>query len=210
MAGKRQFIDMTGKRFGYLTVLRQDGRYKNGRLLWMCRCDCGKEWRVEGTNLRRGQVKGCGCQKGGKVIHGRSGDPVHYIWVQMRQRCENRNSPSYGRYGGRGIRVCPRWERFENFLDDMGDRPSPKHSIDRIDNNGDYCPENCRWATKIEQANNTSTNRFIDTPIGPMTVANAARMLGITINAMQQRMANWPEEDWLLEKRQGRRRCTTS
>lgn len=88
--------------------------------------------------------------------------PEYRVWKEMRRRCNNENRPEYQRYGGRGIRVCERWDSFENFLEDIGKRPSGNHSIDRVDNNGDYRPSNCRWSTKKEQALNRRTNRLIE------------------------------------------------
>ena len=211
MAGKKPYKDMTGRQFGRLKVIRRDGTYKNTRqALWLCRCDCGNTARVPGNSLRRGLSQSCGCLKGGVVRHGRAGDPIHNIWLSMRQRCSNPSGAAYGRYGGRGIRVCKRWQVFENFLKDMGERPSPDMTIERINNDGNYCPSNCRWASRQDQANNTRRNKWLNTTDGPMTVAQAARRVGIRYGAMVHRIkAGWPDKDLLLPKRQGRRASTT-
>jgi hypothetical protein len=105
----------------------------------------------------------------------------HDAWRGMLARCRNPRHPSYKNYGGRGITACERWNSFENFLDDMGKRPSPKHSLDRIDNNGNYEPGNCRWATRREQANNTRMNRFVTFDGRTMTLAQWARETGIHV-----------------------------
>lgn len=166
-------IDMTGERFGRLVVVRR-AETAHGGSFWFCRCDCGRERKVYRGNLRRGFTQSCGCLRNERVglansKHGHCRVVLpnrqtseYSSWCAMVQRCENPDNAAYNRYGGRGITVCRRWRQgegglsgFECFLADMGPRPTPSHSVDRYpDNDGGYQPNNCRWATKSQQALN--------------------------------------------------------
>lgn len=159
--------DLTGQRFGMLTAIKTVGVTGiNRRRVWLVLCDCGKAKKTAVSNLVDGKARSCGCLKD-KIhtdrlkTHGAFGTPEYRTWAGMLSRCRNKASKAYRHYGFRGIKVCSRWLRFENFLKDMGKRPSLKFSLDRINNNGDYEPNNCRWATAKQQVNNRRTKEEI-------------------------------------------------
>jgi hypothetical protein len=135
-----------------------------------------------------------------KARHGLADTPIHKTWVQMRGRCLNKNSPDYPYYGGRGISVCERWNIFENFYADMGEKPSPKSTIDRIDVNGNYEPGNCRWASRAMQSKNTRRCRFIEFNGQRMIIADWARQLGIGHQTLRERLEKWPLERALTQQ----------
>lgn len=148
--------DLTGQRFGYLTVI-QLTKQKPGRTHWLCRCDCGNATTVESDGLKRGSIRSCGCLQKATAhqvhtTHGLSDSPEYRTWNGMINRCDHPSQASYPRYGGRGIQVCDRWRSFENFYADMG--PSHGLSIERRDNDGDYEPNNCYWADRTTQSLN--------------------------------------------------------
>lgn len=152
-----KIIELTGQTFGRWTVLKRDG-IKNGGKAWICRCDCGTIAIIRGNSLRTGTSKSCGCLQRDIVSkiatkHGMHNSREMNSWKSMIQRCTNPNCTTYEDYGGRGISICKRWKKFENFYEDMGERPL-YHSLERIDNNGDYGPDNCKWATQSEQSRN--------------------------------------------------------
>lgn len=157
--------DISGQTFGRLTARYPYGINSQRHATWYCVCSCGREGVFSGPSLRSGNTKSCGCashelletrnHKHGQCKRGERASE-NAIWSAMKQRCSNPNNRDYRLYGGRGISVCDRWlESFDNFMADMGNRPSPAHSIDRIDNDGNYEPSNCRWATKSVQNRNT-------------------------------------------------------
>ena len=166
MAKQRE--DITGEEFGRLTALRFDETKDSRRSYWICQCSCGNIKSVRLNSLRSGHTTSCGCwhkeYERASYKHGLTGEPEYAIWVAMNGRCSNFFNPIYRRYGGRGIKVCDRWKSedgFTNFHTDMGSRPSDEYSLERIDNDGNFEPGNCKWATKIEQARNNSRKHLI-------------------------------------------------
>lgn len=157
---KKVKIQMIGKKFGKLLVLGRAKDGNRGEVKWICACDCGEKAEIRGMHLRNGKTKSCGCLTVKKTInrmtkHGMARTPEYTAWKNMKRRCYAPGSTNYKNWGGRGIAVCDSWlKSFDNFYKDMGDRPSPSHSLDRIDNNGDYNKSNCRWATPDEQSVN--------------------------------------------------------
>ena len=161
-------IDMTGVRAGRLTAVQCVGRDEQNYLLWRCVCDCGRECVARGKDIRSGNTQSCGClasevrAKQGKLNkrHGRTYSPEWHSWQSMLARCNNPAHKSWQEYGGRGVRVCERWLRFENFAADMGDRPAGT-TLDRISVNGDYEPNNCRWAPHVVQQRNRRKHHLL-------------------------------------------------
>ena len=149
-------IDLTEQRFGRLIAMRPVGKTAGGEYIWGCICDCGNKHEVRGSSLRIGKTKSCGClRKDHARTHGQCGTPEYNSWSMLNQRCRDRNHDAYEYYGERGVSVCKRWiDSFENFIADMGPKSSPSHSIDRIDNDGNYEASNCRWSTQSEQMRN--------------------------------------------------------
>lgn len=182
-----------GAVYGKLRVLGFS--HSDGALWWRFLCEeCGSETVLRGAAVTGGHYKSCGCWRG--ATHGMVRSPTFRSWSHMRQRCMNPSDKGFPKYGGRGIQVCDRWqESFENFLADMGAKP-PGHTLDRIDNDGDYTPDNCRWATPRQQANNTRRNRLLAIDGEVKTAAQWARVSGVTSGAIRARLkSGWPIRD---------------
>lgn len=198
---QRKFITHEpGERFGSLVVIAiSPDRGSNGAVRWQCQCDCGAIRIVPGTSLRNGKVLSCGCLVREACSlrmrkHGLSDAiPEYAIWRDMRNRCQNPRHHAYARYGGRGITVCREWGAFERFFADIGRRPSTSHSLDRIDNNGNYEPKNCRWATKREQSGNTGRVILLTYQGVTTNIAEWARRTGIAHYLIRWRVQQgWP------------------
>lgn len=158
--------DITGLKFGRLTVTAFVGRDKHRNLVWVCACDCGKECEVVGNALRSGHTRSCGCLRREVTAaskralkHGLSSHPLYKTWVNIMNRCYNESTPDYAHYGARGITVCERWHDPATFIAEVSPRPTPAHTVDRIDVDGNYEPSNFRWATRQEQARNLRAHK---------------------------------------------------
>lgn len=190
--------DLSGRTFHRWTVI-EPAAVRNGYRYWRCACECGTERDVLGTTLRNGTSKSCGCLATDVRLsqtHGQSYTSEYPSWQHMLNRCHNPDSTYYRDYGGRGITVCERWRNSpENFIADMGPRPTPDHTLERIDNDGPYSPENCRWATRREQARDRRSNRRLTHNGETLCLAEWAERLGITTNTLYMRLrAGWSVE----------------
>lgn len=192
-------IDLTSQKFGMLTVIRKQGN-KNGHALWECSCACGNTTVVRSGDLRRGKSRSCGCSQ---TKHGGHGTRLYRIWGGMKTRCYNKEDHTYPLYGKRGITICPEWrDSFETFRDwAQANGYHEGLSIDRIDPNGPYSPENCRWATIKEQENNRRNNRCITFKGETKTLAQWAAVTGIHRGTIQWRLNHgWDVEKALTTK----------
>lgn len=194
--------DLCGIRFGKVVVVERAGSTSAGQATWKCQCDCGIEKAIRGADLRNGHTTSCGCY--GQMIrsaagvkarngHGMSRKPIYAVWSAMKERCQNTHHRYYKDYGGRGIKVCERWEKFENFFADMGDVPTGL-TLDRYpNNNGNYDPTNCRWSTWEQQQNNRRDTIKIKFDGETLSVAQWARRIGISAAGLRYRLSNdWP------------------
>jgi len=180
-----RLIDLSGQVFNRLTVIKCAGQNKRREYLWHCKCECGKDKITTSYHLKSGKCRSCGCAAG---THHKCRTPEYRTWNGMVNRCHNTKNGSYHRYGARGISVCDSWRwSFENFLKDMGEKPADEYSIDRVDNEGDYTKENCRWATKREQANNRRSSYNITHDGVTLTQIQWARRLKIN----QPTLSRW-------------------
>lgn len=215
------YKDLTGNRYGRLVVIKEAER-PNGitqRHFWLCKCDCGKEKVVSSSELGAGRVKSCGCLQPEvssktltrlKTTHGKSGTRLYNIWSNMKIRCYNKGDKTYALYGARGIKVCDEWlNNYESFYEwamkNGYDSTAPRGhcTLDRIDNDGDYCPENCRWATQKEQCNNTRKTRKITYNGETHTISEWAEITGTPAHTISDRLSykKWSIEDVLFKPR---------
>lgn len=185
-------LDLVGKRFGLLTVIERRGSDKNGQSMWLCRCDCGTEKIIRGHDLKGG-TKSCGCSRRyntGLYKHGLSHTRIHSIWRSIKDRCYNENNQDYNSYGGRGIAVCDEWKNdflsFYRWALESGYEEAL--TIDRIDVNAGYSPENCRWASMAEQSNNRRNNKLFTLNGRTMTLAEWSKVAGVKYGDIQNRL----------------------
>lgn len=186
----------TGQRFGKLVVLDRQSRSKHGILHILCKCDCGRRKFRPEFLVRTGGLVSCGCWRSKR--HGMTHTQVHKIWSGMISRCICKTHPSYPRYGAKGIVICERWLRFENFFEDMG-HPPRGLTIERNDSKGNYEPGNCRWATYTEQARNISTNHRVTFNGKTLCLAEWEEITGFLASTIRQRLkARWTPGDALM------------
>lgn len=188
-----------GFKFGRLTVINAVRSDKWGSVIWGCLCDCGKRKEVPTKLLNNRHVSSCGCLQREMTsdrfkTHGeasRNKTAEYESWVNAKRRCLNPRRRTYKYYGGRGIKMCSRWlNSFENFLADMGRKPSQRHTLERLDNNGNYTPTNCKWATWLEQSNNRRSNRFIKIAGERLTISQLAAKSGVKAGTIWWRVKN--------------------
>lgn len=197
--------DLTGQRFGCQTVIERDISKPLSVVYWVVRCNCGTVRTVRSNALTSCGTTSCGCLH--KNPHYKT--PAYNSWAAMIQRCTKENHPKYQSYGARGITVCERWMTFANFIEDMGSQPSGL-TLDRRDNDGNYEPTNCRWATRKEQQNNRRNTVFVETSKGTLPIADVAREAGMTIKGIQGRIKRGWAGDAILLPPKTRNQCTTS
>lgn len=196
-----KLIDLSGRRFGRLVVISRGNVTQSHNSYWVCKCDCGNQCLIRGDHLKKGLSKSCGClnKEAASVrqtVHGLSGSRLHVIWVSMKQRCDNPQNQAYSRYGEREIAVCDEWKNdFQAFYDwAMTHGYESGLTIDRIDNNKGYSPQNCRWATSSEQARNRRSCHFITFGGETRTMIEWAEKTGLPLNVLYLRIVRygWP------------------
>lgn len=196
-------LDISNQKYGRLFALNYS-HTENSKRYWTFRCDCGAISTKRVADVTQGKTRSCGCfdketRSSRAKTHGLTNTQLHTVWLKIRSRCNSRSDKAYPQYGGRGIALCERWNDFENFRSDMGERPSDKHSIERIDNNKGYSPDNCRWATADEQNRNTRQNRWITFQRRKYIISDLARHLGVDRKTLQHRVeSGWTEAELSL------------
>lgn len=204
------FIDLTGQRFGRLVVIERIKNDEKGYVQWLCQCDCGNKIKVFSNNLRKGNTKSCGCLRKDKAKeiftkHKKCNSRLYVVWRDMKRRCTNPHSKDFINYGARGIKVCKDWENFKIFeewaIKNGYDEKAQKGkcTLDRINNNGNYQPNNCRWVTAKEQANNRKSNHYITINNKTHTIAQWAEIYQIKPYIITNRIRrNWNEIDAVI------------
>ena len=197
------FVDFSGKRFGRLLVIRRAENGRCGGVRWECVCDCGNTTKSFRSGLASGITTSCGCKQKehakrlgeGKRTHGMSKSKEEYAWRHAIERCKNPKNCQFKNYGAKGIEVCERWMKFENFIEDMGLAPSSNHTLDRIDSNKGYSPENCRWATWKQQQRNRTNNRVLEIDGKKKSLAEWCEIFDFNYERALSRARNgWPVE----------------
>lgn len=200
-------VEMAGQKFNRMLVIERAGTSKDRKALWKCRCDCGIEKIVSGRDLRCGHVKSCGCfgielrneriknSRGkprlnhkGHYTHEMSNESIYGVWRGIKSRCNNPNQSAYKNYGARGIKVCDKWLKFENFYADMGSTYKKGLTIERVDNNDGYSPENCVWKPREEQNKNRRSNRIYTVNGITGNIAELSRVFHITYSTVYERL----------------------
>ena len=196
-------IDLTGRKFGKLTVIERAENSRNGKSRWLCKCECGNEKTTSGETLRSGKTSSCGCRyfesnKGRNKTHGQTKTRLHRIWCGMKRRCNSPTAHGFEWYGGRGITVCEEWKNsFEAFRDwALSNGYADNLTLDRIDTNGNYYPDNCRWATYKAQENNRANNRKVIYKGKEYTLSKLAEKLNISSATLAWRLNHgWNENE---------------
>lgn len=205
-----KIVEMIGRKFGRLEVESRSlvVERSSGVIRYLCRCECSARVEVNGVSLRSGATRSCGClhreissNQKVNLKHGKSKTRVYKSWQKMRERCSDEKHPLFHRYGGRGIAVCDDWQKFDNFYRDMGDQPTDRHDLDRIDNDRGYSPENCRWVTRQENCRNTSVTVKVEWRGETKPLRDWADLLGIKHHTLLARInrLGWPIERAMTE-----------
>lgn len=188
-------LDIAGQKFGRLTALtREHERTTGGKIKWKCICECGKEVVVPASALKLGNTTSCGCKRTDTIrevctTHGMCDSPEYQIWAAMKARCSYERHKDFHSYGGRGIKVCDRWTgSFEAFYQDMGPRPTPAHSIERREVDANYSPDNCYWATALQQARNKTNTRYVSHRGKLISLKDASELLSVDYDKLKYRL----------------------
>lgn len=197
-----KYLDLTNKKFNRLTALERVSN-QGQKVMWKCKCDCGNIAYVSASNLTCNRTKSCGCLKDEKLIqrsttHNQRHTKLYEVWKSIKQRCFNPNNISYKNYGARGITICDDWKNnFQSFFNwSMQNGYTTNLSIDRIDNNGNYCPENCRWTDRHTQSNNTRSNRYITYNNQTKTLADWVKTTNLSYGCVFSRI----QKGWSIDK----------